>query len=83
MLNETLKVINRVLIGHTKSEWIRKGCEVRIDYTCVASDIHTSTDSSLLWDAVRVLTRFIERCRAIFGIKVLGAHNHERVAKRK
>lgn len=81
--DETLKIINDILIGHAKSEGIEKGREVRIDCTCVASDIHTPTDSSLLWDTVRVLTRLIERCRDICGIKVPGYHNHERVAKRR
>lgn len=81
--DETLQKINNILLGHAKSEGLEKGRKVRIDCTCVASDIHPPTDSSLLWDSVRVLTRHIERCRDIHGIKVPGYHNHERVAKRR
>lgn len=81
--DSTLREINKILMGYAKSEGIEKGREVRIDCTCVASDIHKPTDSSLLCDAVRVLTRLIERCRDMCGIKVSGYHNHERVVKRR
>lgn len=81
--DETLREINNILIGYAKSEGIEKGREVRIDCTCVESNIHKPTDASLLCDSVRVMTRLIERCRDICVIKVPGYHNHERVAKRR
>ena len=81
--DETLREINNITIGQAKLDGIEKGREVRIDCTCVESDIHDPTDSSLLWDAVRVMTRLVERCRDMCGIKVPGYQNHERVAKRR
>ena len=36
----------------------------------------------MLWDVVRVLTRLIDRCRDN-SIRVVGCHNHTRVAKRR
>ena len=79
----TWQMINADLLGHAKKEKIEKGRQVRIDCTCVETPIHHPTDSNLLWDAVRVLTRLVDRCRDDLGIKVVGFHNHTRVAKRR
>jgi IS5 family transposase len=65
-----------------KAKKVEKGRKVRIDCTCVESNIHHPTDSTLLWDAVRVLTRLMEQCRHA-GVKIPGFHNHSRVAKRR
>ena len=53
----TWQMINTELLGYAKTHNIEKGRKVRIDCTCVESNIHHPTDSNLLWDAVRVLTR--------------------------
>lgn len=81
--DRTLKEINDILARYAQAEEIEKGREVRIDCTCVASDIHKPTDSSLLHDSVRVLSRIMERCQVQCGIMITGYHNHERVAKRR
>lgn len=77
------QMINSDLLGYAKSRKIEKGRQVRIDCTCVETNIHHPTDSNLLWDAVRVLTRLMDRCRDDLGIKIVGFHNHTRVAKRR
>ena len=79
----TWQMINTDLLGYAKQKGIEKGRKVRVDCTCVETHIHHPTDSSLLWDGVRVLTRLIDRCRDDVGIKVPGFHNHTRVAKRR
>jgi len=78
----TWQMINADLLGYAKQKKIEKGRKVRIDCTCVESNIHYPTDSSLLWDSVRVLTRLMDRCREN-GIKIAEFHNHTRVAKRR
>lgn len=78
----TWQMINTDVLGYAKKEKIEKGRKVRIDCTCVESNIHHPTDSALLWDAVRVLTRLVERCRTA-GVRIAGFHNHSRVAKRR
>ena len=78
----TWQMINTDMLDYAKQKNIEKGRKVRIDCTCVEANIHYPTDSSLLWDAVRVLTRLIERCREK-GLKIVGFHNHTRVAKRR
>ncbi len=79
---DTWAMINSDLLGYAKNEKIEKGRKVRIDCTCVESNIHHPTDSNLLWDAVRVLTRLMDQCRQC-GINIRGFQNHSRVAKRR
>jgi IS5 family transposase len=79
---DTWNMINTDLLGYAKVKNIEKGRKIRIDCTCVESNIHHPTDSTLLWDAVRVLTRLLKRCRAD-AVAIPGFHNHCRVAKRR
>lgn len=55
-----------------ESEELREfesGEKVRIDATVVATNIHQPTDSSLLWDGIRVLSRVMKRARETFAVK--------------
>jgi transposase, IS5 family len=78
----TWELINRDILGYAKDHGIEKGRRVRTDCTCVESNIHPPRDSTLLWDAVRVLTRLIDRVEDDYG-KVPGFCNHTRRAKRR
>ena len=64
---ETWELINCVLIRHAKQAGVEKGDRVRGDCTVVESNIHAPSDSSLLWDVVRVLTRTMEQAKERFG----------------
>jgi IS5 family transposase len=79
----TWEAINKHILGYAKEEKIEKGRETRIDCTVVESDIHTPTDSTLLWDGVRVLTRLLYRAKQYFGLTRLHFKDHQRVAKRR
>lgn len=81
--DQNWEMINHHILGYAKNEGIEKGRTVRTDCTCVESNIHKPSDSALLWDAVRVLTRLITRSRDDFGLKVSGFSNHNRRAKRR
>ena len=81
--DRTWNAINRDILGYARQENIEKGRQVRVDCTCVETNIHEPSDSSLLWDGVRVLTRLIERSRDDFGIKFGSFQNHTRRAKRR
>lgn len=43
------------------------GERVRVDATVTETNVHEPSDSSLLWDSVRVLTRLMKRSRDAFG----------------
>jgi IS5 family transposase len=54
---ETLRKINEIVVDVAIELGIEDAKSVRMDTTVVATDIHFPTDSTLLWDCVRVLTR--------------------------
>jgi transposase, IS5 family len=79
---QTWEAINGQLVEYADEEKIEKGREVRIDCTVVESNIHEPTDSSLLWDSVRVLTRLLDRAKEDFGLRI-SFQDHTRRAKRR
>ncbi len=81
--DQSWEIINRQILGYAKQEGIEKGRKVRTDCTCVESNIHQPYDSTLLVDAVRVLTRLMVRSRDELDIKLPEFSNHNRRAKRR
>jgi IS5 family transposase len=79
---QTWEAINGQLVDYADEEKIEKGREVRIDCTVVESNIHEPTDSSLLWDSVRVLTRLLDRAKEDFRLRI-SFQDHTRRAKRR
>jgi IS5 family transposase len=79
---QTWEAINAQVVQYADDEKIEKGRQVRIDCTVVESNIHEPTDSSLLWDSVRVLTRLLNRAKQDFGLR-LSFQDHTRRAKRR
>jgi IS5 family transposase len=80
---ETWKAINRVLAAWGEDQDIEKGREVRIDCTVTGSNIHEPSDSSLLWDGVRVLSRMLSQAKEIFGELRFPFTDHRKRAKRR
>ena len=77
---ETLEAINMMVVRHAASEGIEKGRKIRADCTVVDSTIHHPTDSSLLWDCVRVLARNLRRARELTTFHF---SDHRRRAKKR
>ena len=79
---ETWESINRLLAAYGEDKEIEKGKEARIDCTVVCSNIHKPTDSSLLWDCVRVLTRILAKIKEELGLSIVFT-DHRKRAKRR
>lgn len=79
----TWESINRILVAYGKDKKIEKGKECRIDCTVVESNIHQPSDSSLLWDCVRVLTRKIVQINENFAEVNALFSDHRKRAKRR
>jgi IS5 family transposase len=79
----TWEAINRLLMADAKEKKIEKGREVRIDSTVVSSNIHTPSDSSLLWDGVRVLTRLLAQAKGQVQGFAIPFTDHTKRAKRR
>src|SRR5207302_10711191 len=62
---------------------LEEGQRLRVDSTVVQTDIHHPTDSTLLWDIVRVVTRLVLRLRKAVKTRIHGFHNRSRVARRR
>jgi len=54
---------------------------VRIDSTVTQALMHAPTDSSLLWDAVRVMVRLLAQASTLPGAPAIAWRNHRRLAK--
>lgn len=80
---KTWQAVNQNLVDYAKDQNIEKGRQVRIDCTVVESNIHQPSDSSLLWDAVRVLTRLLHKVQGNYGLKLRHFQDHQRRAKRR
>ncbi|MDP3767169.1 MAG: transposase, partial [Dehalococcoidia bacterium] len=61
---EVLKDIVARLVHLARERRVARGRRMRVDTTVVETNIHYPTDSSLLADGVRVLTRTLHRIRA-------------------
>lgn len=77
---QTWEKIHRVLIRHAVELGFDKAQEARVDCTVVRSNIHHPTDSSLLFDVVRVHARLLARARAFTEFPFV---NRTRAAKRR
>jgi len=79
----TWEQIHRVLVGYAHTEGIEDGRRVRIDTTAVETDIHAPTDSNLLRDGVRILTRWLLEGKALRPRPDYRFRDHRRVVKKR
>jgi IS5 family transposase len=80
---ETWEAINLMLVAYGQDKGVEKGRQSRIDCTVVSSNIHEPTDSSLLWDSVRVLTRILGQINERFNNLEIPFSDHTKRAKRR
>jgi transposase, IS5 family len=73
---ETIKKIHQRIVRIAQEKAVVQGRKMRVDTTVVETNIHYPTDSSLLGDGVRVLTRVMKKITAIAG--EVGAKLHDR-----
>ena len=80
----TWEQINQRLLRSADKAKKERGEMLRIDSTVTDSPIHAPSDSTLLWDGVRVLVRMLKRAEELAeGITVIEYRNHQRVAKKR
>jgi IS5 family transposase len=64
---EVLKQVHERIVKIAKDKGVTAGRRMRVDTTVVETDIHHPTDSTLLGDGVRVLTRIMGKITKIAG----------------
>jgi transposase, IS5 family len=77
------EAINRAVVSGARQEKLDDGAMVRIDSTVTEALMHTPTDSSLLWDAVRVMVRLLKQASALPGAPPIVWRNHRLLAKKR
>jgi IS5 family transposase len=68
----TLAALNERVVALARGLKVTRGRKLRLDSTVVAATIHHPSDSGLLGDGVRVLSRLLRRARAVLGEAAAG-----------
>jgi len=78
----TVRSLNDALVLKLKEEKVVRGRKLRIDTTVVESDIHHPTDTGLLTDGIRVITRVVSKLKKV--VPGIGSRfvKHTRQAKK-
>lgn len=79
---ETWEAINRALLSSARQAKLEDGTVVRLDSTVTSALMHEPSDSSLLWDAVRVMVRLLKKADTLVGAG-LAWRDHCRAAKKR
>ncbi|MDT8422084.1 MAG: ISNCY family transposase [Desulfuromonadales bacterium] len=75
--------IHHLLIDYAIKRKIEKGRKIRIDSTAIETDIHHPTDSTLLADGIRIITRWLAAGKALSQAPVYRYSDHSRVVKKR
>src|SRR5437762_3962617 len=67
---ETVHALNDRVVQLARQAKVTRGRKLRLDATCVQTEIHHPTDSGLLVDSVRVLSRFVKRAKGLVAGQV-------------
>jgi len=78
---EAIKQVHERLVQLAQAEGIATGRRMRVDTTVVETNVHYPTDSSLLGDGVRVLTRVMKKITVIAGEVGTKLRNRSRSVK--
>lgn len=79
----TVRALNDAVVQGAVTGRLEDGAQLRVDTTVVATDIHFPTDSTLLGDAVRVLTRLVGRVGEHAPAAIAGFPDRTRRARRR
>ena len=80
---DVIKLIHNRIVAIAKEKGVCQGARMRIDTTVVETNIHYPTDSSLLGDGIRVLTRVMKKVTKIAGEVGCKLRDRSRSVKRR
>jgi IS5 family transposase len=75
--------IHQRVVGKAREVGVARGRKLRTDTTVVETNVHYPTDSALLGDGIRVLTRSLRRIAEQCATGALPVVNHVRAVKRR
>ncbi len=80
---EVLMGLVERLVGLARQRKVIRGLRLRVDTTVVETTIHYPTDSRLLADGVRVLTRTMKKLRTVLGAGAIHLRDRTRSVARR
>lgn len=80
---DTTQRIHDRVVAKAREERVAHGRKLRTDTTVVESNVHYPTDSALLGDGIRVLTRSLHRIAEECTAGTIPVVNHARAVKRR
>ena len=80
---QSWETIHQLLINYAVNNKIEKGRKIRIDSTAIETDIHHPTDSTLLADGIRIITRWLGVGKELSPAPGYGYSDHNRVVKKR
>src|SRR6516164_931338 len=75
--------IHQRVVGLAREQGAASGRKIRVDSTAIETNVHYPTDSTLLGDGIRVLSRSLKRMAAECQAGVLEVVNHGRAVKHR
>jgi IS5 family transposase len=80
---EVTEQIHQRVVGIAREHGAASGRKLRVDSTAIETNIHHPTDSTLLGDGIRVLSRSLKRMAAECQAGMLEVVNHGRAVKHR
>lgn len=80
---QVIKQLQQRVVAIARDQKVVSGRKMRVDTTVVETNIHYPTDSTLLGDGVRVLTRVMKKAAAVMGQTGTQWRNRTRSVKRR
>ncbi|MBN2437565.1 MAG: ISNCY family transposase [Deltaproteobacteria bacterium] len=80
---ETWEAIHSRFIDYAQDEEIETGKKIRIDSTAIETEIHHPTDSTLLCDGIRAVSRWLSAGKQLSPRPVYPFSDHTRAAKKR
>lgn len=80
---ETWEAIHQDILEYAAREKVESGRTVRIDSTAVKTNIHHPTDSTLLADGIRIITRWLTEGKELVPHPRYQVSDHQRVVKKR
>lgn len=78
---DTWERINQALVGQALTDKIECGKQIRIDSTVVEANVHEPSDSSLLCDGIRILTRLLMKAKSSLDVPGIVLTDNRKAAR--
>jgi IS5 family transposase len=80
---ESWETVHQAILGYAEIRGLEKGRTARIDSTVVETNIHPPTDSTLLQDGIRIITRWLTEGKSLLPVPGYSFVDHNRRAKKR